>query len=113
MIGRGDDDGVDGFFGLEHFAPVGVLLGIRIFLEGLRRVRKVAVAEGDDVARCPLETAKVFKPAPTRADDGDVDLLIGGYFGKGILSAEDRSRGEGGGSGKKRAAGELAVARGH
>ena len=70
------DDGIDLIFHVvQHSAEIDVLSSTRISVETFRRSPLINVAECNDVFAGDVH--QVCSASPTRADQGDVELLAG------------------------------------
>ncbi len=118
VVGRGDDDGID-ILVLEDLAVVERAFALETFLRD-RDALLIDVAGAHDLAGVGLDLLGVtlealgdVKSAAARADDGDVDAVVGADDARGIQLAgglRHRRGGEGnGGAGHEGAAMSLIV----
>ena len=110
VFGRGHDDRVNVLALVVKLAEVHIFARLRVFGGGGIQVLLVHVAEGDDVFAADL--GHVLGAASAGANDGNVELIIGGE--PPWLRASDRWTGErhgtggDGGAAKELAAGQRA-----
>ena len=90
VIGGGAHHRVDVLL-LEAFSPVRVGLGLREPPRGLRKGRRIDVAERHDVlAAHAVEIGAAPSPYP---DDGDIELVVGRLGGRKKTGRKDRQSG--------------------
>ena len=117
VIGRRHDHPVDRLLGIEHPAPVLVVLGVRKQFPRLRGLAIVAIAQGDEADARVLDVAEVVEPATADADGRERDDVtrLDGRAGVLVLRetrACNRERAtEGTGAGDEGAAGKRRAAR--
>ncbi len=102
VVGGGDEDGID-VFAREDFGVVagGEEVGAPEFA-GVGEAAVVAVGDGDELDAGDLEgDAGVILALDAGADEGELDLVVGGAWGGGRILREEgmeaRSRGSDGG----------------
>src|ERR1051325_7739883 len=74
VLARAHHHGVKVPGAVEELAEVGVFPGLRMLRGGRVQIPRVYVTERDDVFRSNL--VQIARPAPARADDGDIQLVI-------------------------------------
>jgi len=90
MVRRGDDDAVDLLLHLvEHLAEIVERGDVGVFPAGRLRLAVVHVAEGHDV-RLPGHHVRVPLAAAADADEGDVELRVGGVGARRAAVGEDQ-----------------------
>jgi hypothetical protein len=80
VVGGADDDGIEGFFGVEEFAVIAVGLGPRqgrAEFAGLGDLPLVDIAQGDDVLAAAEDVLHVAAPLAAATHEGHVEFAPG------------------------------------